>query len=113
LPHATFGNSSGTCPRSTSMGTSSIGPLYLCIESTEFFWCMQEAALCVKCLPQQKMALQYKLGSSSPFKWNHRGSFLITKIKYTDSLYQIKINTSSFSFFYVKIWIFFKKDKNK
>jgi hypothetical protein len=26
----------------------------------------------------------------------HRGSFLITKIKYTDSLYQIRINTSSF-----------------
>jgi hypothetical protein len=54
-----------------------------------------------------------KVGSSSPLKWNQRGSFLRTKIKYTDSLYQIRIDTSSFSFFNVKIWIFFLKKEKK
>jgi len=42
-------------------------------------------------------------------KKNHRGSFLRKKLKYTDSLYHIRINISSFSFFNVKIWISFSK----
>jgi hypothetical protein len=45
---------------------------------------------------------------------NHRGSFLRTKIKYTDSLYQLRINTSSFSNFLMsKFGIFFFKTEKK
>jgi hypothetical protein len=44
------------------MGSLCIGPLYLCKESTDFFWCMQEAALGIKFLALQKTALRYKVG---------------------------------------------------
>ncbi len=58
-PIATFRNSSSKCLRWTSMGTSSIGPTScICVKNQQkFFWCMQEAALCIKFLPRQKMAL--------------------------------------------------------
>jgi hypothetical protein len=114
LPRATFGNSSSKCPRSTSMATSSIGPLYLCKESTEFFLVYARGCLMHKISAStKKWHSPRRLVPHLLSKKNHRGSFLRKKLKYTDSLYHIRINTSSFSFFNVKIWISFSKKIQK
>ncbi len=115
-PIATFRNSSSKCLRWTSMGTSSIGPTScICVKNQQkFFWCMQEAALCIKFLPQQKKALPYKVGSSSPLKWKSQRFIFKNKNK----IYWFFIPVKDQYFFFFKFLMskfglfFFKTEKN-